>query len=123
MKKTDLLHVTPSWRGSGERYDCAILQGSGLSGLVFCQVCALFMILVAGEWHRVAVVRIYEQKRRNKTTGHIEILTPKDGSFDLCFVESTIRIAHILPPTRHTTRSIVQDLYDGDMYLRLHHIN
>ena len=80
------------------------------------------MISVAREWHRLAVVRIYEQKQRNKITGHIEIVPPKDGSFDLCFVESIVRIAHILPPTHRTTRSVVQDLYDGDMYLRLHHI-
>lgn len=122
MKKTDLLRVTPSWRGSGERYDCAILQGAGSSGLVFCQVCALFMVSVARDWHRLAVVRIYEQRRRNKVTGHIELVAPKDGYFDLCFVESVVRVAHLLPPTEDTTRSTVQDLYDGDMYLRLHHI-
>jgi len=80
------------------------------------------MISVAHEWYRLAVVRIYERKQRNKTTGHIELVAPKDGSFDLCFVESFVRIAHILPLTGRTTRSIVQDLYDGDMYLRLHHI-
>ena len=80
------------------------------------------MVSVACDWHRLAVVRIFEQKQRNKVTGHIELVAPKDGNFDLCFVESIVRIAHILPPTCYTTRSIVQDLYDGDMYLRLHHI-
>jgi len=55
-------------------------------------------------------------------TGCIELIAPKAGRFDLCFVKSVIRVAHILPPTRYTTRSVVQDLYDGDMYLRLHHI-
>ena len=117
--KTDLLHVTTSWCGSGARYDCAILRGSGPSGLIFCQVCAIFLISVANEWYRLAVVRIYERKRRNKLTGHIELVPPRDGYFDLCFVDSIVRIAHILPPTSHTPRSIVQDLYDGDMYLRL----
>lgn len=120
MKKVDLLHVTTSWRESGPRYDCAILRGSGPSGLVFCQVCAMFMIMIAQEWHRLAIVRIYERKRRNEVTGHIELIAPQDGCFDLCFVESVVRIAHILPPTRHNPRSVVQDLYDGDMYLRLH---
>lgn len=120
MRKTDLLHVTTSWRGSGERYDCAILQGSGRSGLVFCQVCAIFMISIAHVWHRLALVRTYEQKRRNKVTGYIELIAPKDGNFDLCFIDSIVRIAHILPPTRHTACSVVQDLYDGDMYLRLY---
>ena len=122
VKKTDLLRVTASWRGSGPRHDYAILQGSGPSGLVFCQVCAIFMILIGCEWYRLAVVRIYKQKRRNKRTGHIELIVPKDGSFDLCFVDSIIRIAHILQPNPQATHSIVQDLYDGDMYLRLHHI-
>lgn len=121
-KKTDLLHVATSWRRSGARYDCAILQGSGPSGLIFCQVCAIFLILVAGNWHRLAVVKIYNQKRRNKITGHIELVSPKAGCFDLCFVDSVVRVAHILPPTPHNPHSVVQDLYDGDMYLRLHSI-
>jgi len=80
------------------------------------------MVSVVRDWHRLAVVRIYKQKQRNKVTGHIELVAPSDGCFELCFVESVVRIAHILPPTSYTTRSIVQDLYDGDMYLRLHHI-
>jgi len=122
LKKVDLLHVTTSWRGSGARYDCAILQGATPSKLIFCQICAISMILIAHEWYRFAVVKMYEQKRRNKLTGHIELVTPGDERFDLCFVDSIIRVAHILPPTSHTTHSVVQDLYDGDMYLRLRHI-
>ena len=122
MKKTDLLHVTTSWRDSGARYDCAILQGSGPSELVFCQLCAIFMISIGEKWHRLAVVRTYERRQWNRTTGCIELTAPKAGCFDLCFVESVIRVAHILPLTRYTKHSVVQDLYDGDMYLRLHHI-
>ena len=80
------------------------------------------MILIAQEWRRLAIVRTYERRQRNKVTGYIELIAPKAGCFDLCFAESIIRIAHILPPTCHTTRSVIQDLYDGDMYLRLHHI-
>ena len=121
-KKTDLLHVTTSWRGSGARYDCAILRGSGSLGLVFCQVCAIFMILIAHKWHCLVAVRIYEPKCQNKITGHIELVAPRDRCFELCFVESIVQIAHILPPSHNTVRSVVQDLYDGDMYLRLHHI-
>ena len=122
MKKTDLLHITTSWRGSGPRYDCAIIQGSGPSALIFCQVCAVFLISVTDKWYRLAVTRIYEQKRRNKVTEYIELVPPKPGYFDLCFVESIIRVVHILPPTSHTPCSVIQDLYDGDMYLRLHSI-
>ncbi|KAF9789540.1 hypothetical protein BJ322DRAFT_1177836 [Thelephora terrestris] len=87
-KKTDLLHVATSWRGSGARYDHAILQGSGRSGLNFCQVCAVFMILVEREWYRLAVVRIYKRNRRNKVTEHIELTAPKDGCFDPIFSSS-----------------------------------
>jgi hypothetical protein len=122
VKKRDLLHVTTSWCGSGARYDCIILRASGSSGLIFCQVCAIFMISVACEWYRLALMIIYKQKRRNKVTGHIELVALKAGCFDLCFVDSIVRVAHILPPTSHTLRSFVQDLYDGDMYLRLHSI-
>lgn len=80
------------------------------------------MILIEHEWYRLAVVRIYKRNRRNKVTGHIELTAPKDGCFDLCFVESIVRAAHILPPTSRDPRSVVQDLYDGNMYLRLHNV-
>ena len=45
---------------------------------------------------RVVVVRIYKQKLWNGTTGHIKLVAPKDGSFDLCFSESVVLIAYIL---------------------------
>ena len=61
-KKTDVLHVTTSWRNLGARYDCTILQGFRQSGLNFCQVCAIFMISIVHEWYHLAVMRIYEQK-------------------------------------------------------------
>ena len=83
MKKSDLLHIVTSWPQLGERYDCVILQGSSPSGLVFCQVCAVFMISIAQEWCHLAVMRIHKQKERNKTTGYIELIAPKAGCFDL----------------------------------------
>jgi len=55
-------------------------------------------------------------------TGHIELVHPKAGYFDLCFVDSIICVAHILPPTSHTPHSVIQELYDGDMYLWLHDV-
>lgn len=88
----------------------------------FCQVCTVFMISIAQEWRHLAVMRIHKQKQRNKTTGYIELIAPKAGCFDLWFVESFVRIAHILPPTSHTMRSVVQDLYNSDMYLQLCHV-
>ena len=68
----------------------------------------------------MAIVKPFAQKPRNKITGYIE-LEAKDGYFKFCFIESIIRTVHILPPTPHNYRFVVQDLTDGDIYLRLLH--
>ena len=62
---------------------------------------------------------MYKKKGRNKDTGYIELDGPPEGRFDFYFLESVIRSVHILPPTTNNCRYVVQDLYDGDMYLRL----
>ena len=79
----------------------------------------MFSIRLAGRTFRILVARTYKKKRRNKVTGYIELDAPPDGTFDFYFVESMIRSVHILPPTSSNSSYIVQDLHDGDMYLRL----
>ena len=79
----------------------------------------MFSVCVAKRTFRIIVARTYKKRGRNKITGYIELDGPPDGSFDLYFLGSVIRSVHILPPTSSNNRYVVQDLYDGDIYLRL----
>jgi hypothetical protein len=119
VRKTENFHVSPMWRGSGPRYDSVIIQGSTPSSIKFAQVCGMFSISLAERTFRIIIARTYKKRGRNGITGYIELDGPSDGSFDLYFLESVVRNVHILPPTNSNDRYIVQDLYDGDMYLRL----
>lgn len=79
----------------------------------------MFSICVAKRTFRIVVAQTYKKRGRNKITGYIELDGPPDGSFDLYFLDSVICSVHILPPTSSNNRYVVQDLYDGDIYLRL----
>ena len=116
----EIFHVTPTWQNSGPRYDSVIIQGQQRSSLFFAEVRGLFSVCVNSTTFGVAVVKPFIRKPRNKITGYIE-LEVKEGEFEFCSVESIIRTVHILPPTPHNQRFVVQDLTDGDMYLRLVH--
>ena len=79
----------------------------------------MFSIRLAGQMFRIIVARTYKKRSRNSITGYIELDGPPNRSFDFYFLDSVIRTVHILPPTSSNSRYVVQDLYDGDMYLRL----
>ena len=79
----------------------------------------MFSLHLAGRTFRIIVARTYKKMGRNRITGYIELSGPPDANFDFYFLESVVRSVHILPPTHSNSRYVVQDLYDGDMYLRL----
>lgn len=79
----------------------------------------MFSICLDEKTFQILVARTYKKRGRNKITGYIELDGAPDGSFDFYFLQSVIRSVHILPPTSTNSRYTVQDLYDGDMYLRL----
>jgi len=117
----EILHATSTWQNSGPRYDSVIIQGQQGSSLFFAEVHGLFSICIDNTTFGVAIVKPFTRKPRNKITGYIEVEGAKKGNFELCFIESIIRTVHILPPTPHNHHFIVQDLTDGDIYLRLSH--
>ena len=79
----------------------------------------MFSLRLVGRVFRILVARTYKKRSRNKITGYIELSGPPDKCFNFYFLESVVRSVHILPPTSSSSSYIVQDLYDGDMYLRL----
>jgi hypothetical protein len=117
----EIFHATSTWQNSGPRYDSVIIQGQQRASFFFAEVHSLFSVSIDGITFRVAIVKPFTRKPRNKITGYIELEEPKEGTFEFCFIESIIRTVHILPPTPHNHWYVVQDLTDGDIYLRLLH--
>jgi len=79
----------------------------------------MFSVHLVDQVFRIILAKTYKKRGRNKVTGYIELDAPPNRSFDFYFLDSVIRSVHILPPTSSNSRYVVQDLYDGDMYLRL----
>lgn len=115
----EIFHSTSKWQNHGPRYDSVIIQGQQRSSFFFAEVRHLFSVCVENTTFGVVIVKPFTRKPRNKITGYIELEEAKEGGLEFCFLESIIRSVHILPPTPHNHRFVVQDLTDGDIYLRL----
>jgi hypothetical protein len=89
---------------------------------MFGSLCSVFTVLIADTWYHLGIAKIYRKKGRSKVTGYIELEIVPGGKYDIIFLDTIIRSAHILPPTPKNPRFIVQDLYDADSYLRLLHV-
>ena len=122
-KQTDLFRSTDSWRGEGPRYDCVLVQGQKRSSVFFARVLALFSASYHDKTHGLAILQPFIRKRRNKITGYIELEEAPEGQYEFGFTDSIICAVHILPPTPKNNRFIVQDLLDGDAYLRFINMN
>jgi len=79
--------------------------------------------LLCDQTHGLAILRPFVWKHRNKVTGYIELEEVSEGRYEFCFIDSIIRAAHILPPTPTNNRFTVQDLVDGDAYIRFINMN
>lgn len=117
----EIFHATSMWQNKGPRYDSVMIQGQQKSSFFFAEVHGLFSVYVGNTTFGVGIVKPFTRKPRNKISGYIE-LEAREHNFEFCFLESIIRTVHILPPTPHNHRFIVQDLTDGDLYLCLSHI-
>lgn len=115
--KQDIMHVCPDWRSNGPRYDRVMLQGASANKPMFAEVVSVFSIDIAGRNREIGIVQFYQQFSRHKLSQYIEL--DKLDTYEFVFLDSFIRGAHILSPTLYYARSVVQDLVDGDMYLRL----
>lgn len=91
-----------------------------MRAFTFGQVYALFVVPLGPQRLQIAIIKEFDTlKPRNKLTGHIELHVPDSDPFQFIWLDSVIRVVHIVPPTADNPRYAVQDLIDGDMYLRL----
>ena len=80
----------------------------------------MFSIPLGSQQLQIAIIKEFKTiKPRNRITGYIELSALDSDPFQFIWLDSVIRIAHIVPPTADNPRYNVQDLIDGDMYLRL----
>lgn len=114
---TDIIHVTPIWRNKDARYDTVLLQGSTAATALWAQVLVMFSIRLPGRTLNMALVHEYKTLGRHRYHKYIEV--KKSSEYHFIFTDSIIRASHILPSSWSSSRQTVQDLTDGDMYLRL----
>ena len=114
----DLFRVTACWQKEGPRYDCVLVQRWPKSSIFFAQVLGLFSVSLHDQTYGLAILRPFIRRHRNKVTGYIEVSEVSEGRYEFCFTNSIIRAVHILPPTPTNNQFVVQDLVDGDAYLR-----
>jgi len=122
-KQTDLFRSTDCWRKEGPRYDCVLVQGWPRSSVFFARALGLFSASCHNKTHSLVILQPFIQKHRNKVNGYIELEEVSKEQYELCFIDSIIRAVHVLPPTPKNNRFVVQDLVDGDAYLRFININ
>lgn len=117
--QSDILHVSPCWRNEGPRYDTALIQGHTSTAVVWVEILSVFSIRLVDRTVEIALVHEFEAMGRHRMSDYLEI--KKASRFNFIFTDSIVRASHIIPPT-WGSRSTVQDLQDGDMYLRLIHV-
>jgi len=122
-KQTDIFRSTNYWRKEGPRYDCVLVQGWPRSSVFFARVLGLFSVSHHNQTHGLVILQPFIRKHRNKVTGYIELEEVSKGRYEFGFIDSIIRAVHILPPTPKNNQFVVQDLVDGDMYLRFINMN
>lgn len=111
------MHIAPNWRNNGPRYDRAMLQGASVNKPMFAETAAVFSINIAGSNCELGIVQFFQQFSRHKLSQYIEL--EKLDTYEFVFIDSFLRAAHIVSPTLYYPRYVVQDLLNGDMYLRL----
>lgn len=87
---------------------------------MFGQVYFLFVLPLGSQQLQIVVVKEFKTLRpQNRITSYIELDVPNLEPFQFIWQDSIIRVTHVMPPTPDNPRYVVQDLFDGDMYLRL----
>lgn len=105
------------------RYDCVLLNTN--NGPVFARLALVFMITVDGKDYSIALVQVFEQpqsvsaslRKKDKDLGFLRLQQRKEMEF--VWAQSIIRGAVILPANDNRNHSIVFDILDADMTLRV----
>ena len=115
--QTDLIRVTPDWRGDGSRYDFVLINLDH-HALSCAQVHFLLTVETPDGMFQLALIRILKSLSRNTSTRYIHASESSDYRF--VRTECFVRFAFVHPPTLPSyPRYVVNDTINPDMYLRL----
>jgi hypothetical protein len=121
---TDYIRCSPKYHNH-PRYDCVLLNTP--NGPVFAQLVLVFVITVDGKDYSIALVQVYEQPRsvsaslrkKDKDLGFLRLQQRKEHQMEFVWAQSIIRGAVIVPAYDDKNHSIVFDILDADMTLRV----
>ena len=121
---TDYIRCSPKYHNH-PRYDCVLLNTH--DGPVFAQLVLVFVITVDGKDYPIALVQVYEQpqsvsaslRRKDKDLGFLRLQQRKEHQMEFVWAQSIIRGALIVPAYDDRNHSIVFDILDADMTLRV----
>jgi hypothetical protein len=124
---TGRVRVKDRWNSDGNsRYDY-VLFNLDHKTYGYGQVRNLFSIVVNKVTYSIALLLELKKRSRCKTTGFIQTSANplKASSYRFVMVDTLVRPALVHPPapnSKDTTKHVVNDLIDYDMYLRLLHV-
>ena len=121
---TDYIRCSPKYYNH-PRYDCVLLNTN--NGPVFAQLVLVFVITVDGKDYSVALVQAFEQPqsvseslcKKDQDLGFLRLQKRKEHQMEFVWTQSIIRGAVILPAYDNRNHSIVFDVLDADMTLRV----
>ena len=90
---------------------------NGAEQLEFAKVYGCFSVHFSSVTYRIALVHRYRFTGRHRSLEYIEL--KDNGDFDFVFIDTIIRLVHILPPSTYNPHFTVQDLQSPDIHLRL----
>jgi hypothetical protein len=121
---TDYIRCSPKYHNY-PRYDCVLLNTS--NGPVFAQLVLVFVVVVDGKDYSIALVRAYEQlrlvsarlRKKDEDLGFLRLQQLKEHRMEFVWAQSIVRGAVIVPAYDDKNHSIVFDILDADMTLRV----
>lgn len=121
---TDFLWCSPKYYNHPQ-HDCVLLNTN--NGPIFAQLVLIFIIKLDEKNYPIALVQAYEKpwsvpttlRKKDKDLGFLRLQQRKETQMEFVWVQSIIWGAVIVPAYDDRNHSIVFDILDADMVLRV----
>jgi len=121
---TDYLRCSPKYYNN-PRYDCVLLNTN--NGPIFSRLVFVFTITLDGKNYPIALIQAYERPhsisatlhKKDKDLGFLRLQQRKENQVEFVWAQSIIRGAVVVPAYDDKNHSIVFDILDADMALRV----
>lgn len=126
---TDYLRCSPKFYNR-PRYDFVIINTA--DGYIFAQLALVFTIKINDKDYPIALVRAFERpisssvprqiRKKDKDLHFLRLQQLKESQMEFVWAQSIVRGAVMVPANDLENHSIVFDVLDADMYLRVRDI-